>query len=301
MERIARILAEAGFIVLAPFVREHLAIRAASSAADDLMVAFDELERIATGLGLPAPAVFSASFGSNPAIRLCGDPRYARRVRGLYLFGGFADFTRVCRFAALGEWETAGSVVRLPFDPTNPPGVFLNIVEYLGVSDVEQAALSLAWREMCVRTWNRDELKRVEALRPIAHELAHARVPAALHELFLQGCGVAPGMREVLLDALARADRHRTFLDPRRDLANLIAPVVIAHGRSDAVVCFHEAAELRALLPPGHPHRYFVTGMFAHGSARIPSPQAAARELATLLGLVHAMAALPLGTMRSLD
>lgn len=295
MDRLGRVLAEAGFLALAPFLPDHLALRASANATADLMLAFDDLEALARRAALPPPSVFSVSFGSNPAISLCGDPRYADRVRGLFLFGGFADFRRVCRFATLGEWEHDGELVRLPHDPTNPPGVFLNVVEYLGLGVDEQVLLSAAWRAMCLRTWNRDELKRVDALRPIARRLAEESLPAHLRPLFLQGCGVQAGTREILVDALARATPHLAFCDPAAPLARIRAPVVIAHGRSDAVVCFHEAARLRAMLPAGHRHRYFVTGMFGHGTSRLPSPRAIANELQTLWRLTHSMAALPLG------
>lgn len=297
MDRLGRVLAEAGFLVLAPFLPDHLAIRASATAATDLMAAFDDLEALARREGLPPPSVFSVSFGSNPAISLCGDPRYVDRVRGLFLFGGFADFRRVCRFATLGEWEHGGELVRLPHDPTNPPGVFLNLVEHLGLGDDEQALLSDAWRTMCVRTWNRAELKRVDALRPIARRLAEELLPAPLRPLFLQGCGLAAGTREILLDALARATHHLAFCDPVAPLSRIKVPVIIAHGRTDTVVCFHEAAQLRAMLPAGHRHRYVLTGMFSHGASRLPSPRAVAGELQTLWSLIHAMAALPLGRL----
>jgi pimeloyl-ACP methyl ester carboxylesterase len=297
MDRLGRVLAEAGFLVLAPFLPDHLALRASANAAADLMLAFDALEALAGREALPPPSVFSVSFGSNPAISLCGDPRYADRVRGLFLFGGFADFRRVCRFATLGEWEHGGELVRLPHDPTNPPGVFLNLVEYLGVGDDEQVQLSAAWRAMCLRTWNRAELKRVEALLPIARRLAEESLPAPLRPLFLQGCGLSAGTREILLDALARATRYLAFCDPAAPLARLKAPVVIAHGRTDTVVCYREAAQLRAMLPAGHRHRYFVTGMFGHGGSRLPSPRAVADELGVLWNLTRSMAALPLGAL----
>jgi hypothetical protein len=298
MDRLGYVLAEAGFLVLSPFIPDHLAILASAKATDDLMLAFDHVEGLAAREDLGAPSVFSVSFGSNPAITLCGDPRYAHRVRGLYLFGGYADFARMCRFAALGEWEHGGELIRLPYDPTNPPGGSLNFVEYMGVTAPEQEQLARAWRMMCVRTWNRDELKHVDALRPIALRLAGEELPASLRPLFLQGCGVAPGTREMLLPALAASVPHRVYANPGPSMARIRAPAVIAHGRSDTVVCFHEAAQLRAMLPANHPHRYFVTGMFGHGRSKLPSPRSVATELHTLWNVAHAMAALPLGKLR---
>ncbi len=295
MDRLGRILAQAGFVVLAPFLPDHLALLASANATADLMLAFDDLEALTRRESLPAPSLFSVSFGSNPSIRLCGDPRYAGRVGGLWLFGGFADFTGVCRFAAFGEVEHDGELLALPCDPTNAPAVFLNVVAHLGVDTDAQAQLARAWRTMCRRSWNRADLKRLDALRPVAQQIADDDLPVELRPLFLQGCGLAAGSREILLEALGRATPHLGFADPTEALAAVQAPVVIAHGRDDNVVCYHQAARLRALLPAGHPHRFFVTGLFGHGGARLPSPRQIAAEVATLLGLAHAMAALPLG------
>jgi len=45
--------------------------------------------------------------------------------------------------------------------------------------------------------------------------------------------------------------------------------VVIVHGRDDDVIPFLEAEKLRAALPPGHPHRVFLTGLYGQEQGTI--------------------------------
>src|SRR2546425_12722471 len=52
-DRFCRVLAEAGYVALAPFLPDHCALRLAPGAADDLGLAFDELERRAREWELP--------------------------------------------------------------------------------------------------------------------------------------------------------------------------------------------------------------------------------------------------------
>jgi pimeloyl-ACP methyl ester carboxylesterase len=294
MDRFARVLAEAGFLTLAPFLSDHLALRASPDATRDLMAAFDDLEATTRREGLPPPSVFSISFGSNPSINLCGDPRYAARVRGLFVFGGYADFARCCLFAATGEVDGA----RRPYDPSNVPAVFLNVVGHFGLADDDQGAIAGAWRAMCRETWGRQHLQRHEAMRPIGERLA-SELPAHLRELYLQGCGLHPRTREVLLEALARAAPSLAFADPTAALRAITCPVAIAHGRDDGVIPYEEAVRLSTLLPQAkdHPHRLFLTGLFTHGTSRLPSPRVIATEVKTLLAMVRAMVDLPTGRL----
>ena len=85
--------------------------------------------------------------------------------------------------------------------------------------------------------------------------------------------------------------------DPRPHLARLARPVAIVHGRDDDVIPVGEAKKLDDALPPGLPRRLFVTGMYGHtGSSRVDL-RAATSEVATLLGLVRALDALPRGEL----
>lgn len=287
MDRLARVFADAGLVVLAPFLRDHLGLLASAAAAEELGVAFARFDDIARDHGV-APSVFSVSFGCLPAITMCADPRFAARVHGLFVYGGYVDFVRVCRFAALGE----GAGRR--FDPTNAPAVFVNLAAHLALPAGDRRALVEAWRAFCRLTWNRPELRDVAALHPIGGRLA-ADLPIGLRSVFLDGCGLGPGARALLDELLERAAPSFTFADPRPSLARLRAPVVIAHGRDDGVIPVDEAHHILAALPAGHPARLYITGLFGHGESHLPTPSAVAAEVRTLLAMVRAMITLPAG------
>jgi pimeloyl-ACP methyl ester carboxylesterase len=275
LDRLARVLSSAGLLVLAPFLRDHLALRVRETCVDDLARAWDAIEKIADGL--PPPAIFSISFGSLPATIL------ATRVRpsALVLFGGYADFDASVRFALTGE----APGVKVPFDPLNTPVVYLAALPHLP-GDREE--LARAWRDMVERTWGKAEMKRPGARDAIAREIA-GRIKDK--ELFLEGCGLAPRGR--IDEALEACKETYRFADPRPHLARVTCPVVIVHGKDDDVIPWIEAEKIRAALPPGHPHRVLVTGMAGHTGSSLPSPGALAREGMTMLEVVRALVTAP--------
>ena len=277
LDRFCRVLAAAGSLVLAPALPDHLALRLAQAAADDLALAFDELARRS-----PRPAVFSISFGSGPAIALAARDGYRDRLAALVLFGGFADIADAARFALAGARH----------DPTNGPAVMLNLVEHLpprcGVDRV-----AAAWRAMVARTWGRPELKLPGARDPLAHELA-AALGAAERDLFLEGCLLKPGALARLEEGLRASSAAFAFADPRPALAALRCPVVIVHGRDDDVIPVDHAMRLFAGLPENHPAQLHLTGMYGHTGAAFPSPRALFAEARTLLRVAFALARAPM-------
>jgi pimeloyl-ACP methyl ester carboxylesterase len=150
---------------------------------------------------------------------------------------------------------------------------------------------------MIARTWGKMELKRPGARDAFAAEIA-AGLPLELRELFLVGCGLLPGGAALLEAALGGAAHAFRFADPRPALARLRAPVIIVHGRDDDVIPWLEADKLRAALPPGHPHRVFLTGMYGHTGAERPRLRDLVRESRTLLGLTRAVIDAPRGLLR---
>lgn len=280
MDRFCRALAAAGMLVLAPGLRDFLALRIAPRATDDLALGWEQLASMAAARRLPRPAVFSISFGGSPAIELCA--RLGDRVGALVLFGAFADFDATVRHAVAGEGR----------DPLNSPAVFLNLLDVLESDAGRRGPLALAWRTMVERTWGRMELKRPGARDPIAHEIAEA-LPPAQRELFLVGCGLAPGGLAILERALAATRDDFAFADPRPHLPELRAPVLLVHGRDDDVIPWTEVHKLSAALRPGHEHRVFITGLYGHTGAALPPLGALAREGITLLGLVRALVDAP--------
>lgn len=291
-DRFCASLAASGLRVLAPFLPDYAAVRISPDAAEDLDASFGALLGDTSAAGLPPPALFSISFGSTPASVVAA--RRGAQISALVLFGGFADFRATIRFATSGEMP--GSPRRYaPRDVLNGPAVFLNILPHLATGP-HQPALDRAFRLMIKRTWGRMELKRPGARWPIAQAIADD-LPAEVRELFLTGCGLLPGSYTLVERGLDDAGSAFDFTDPRPHLGRVRAPVVIVHGRNDDVIPYTEADKLRAALPPGHPHRAFVTGFYDHTRSLLPGPLTLANEVRTLAGTLRAMAGAPFGVL----
>lgn len=288
LDRFCRILAASGVYVVAPFLRDHTDLRVSARSADDLAEAFDFTERLS-----PRPAIFSISFGSQPAIALAARDSHRDRVGALVLFGGFADFAASVRFCLTGRAEYQGAELSIPHDPLNAPVVWMHLLTLTTLA-CDRDAVMRAWRTMVERTWGKMELKAKGARDPIAHEIA-AELKAQDRAVFLLGCGlgeasVNPG--EHLERALERVNELYAFTDPRADLARVRAPVAIVHGRDDDVIPWFEAEKLRDLAPRA---RVMITGLYGHTGAASVSPRVLVRELATMIGVVRTLAAAPRG------
>jgi len=293
MDRFCRILAASGFVVVAPFLHDYARLTVAHSAAEETAIAFQHAEHIAMDRGLARPALFSISFGCSPALAVAS--RFGRRVSGLVLFGGYADFEATIRFAVTKRARHQQKPVAVPHDPLNVPAVFINLVELIDAPGSADA-LRNAWLTMARRTWGRIDTHPVARRRGIAESIAATLEPAQ-RELFLIGCGLSDGAEELLEAAFARAGDHFAFADPRPDLARLCTPVVIAHGRDDDVIPWPEAHKIQAALPPQLPQRLLITGIYGHTGATLPSARSLAVELRTMLNVVGAMADAPVGRL----
>jgi pimeloyl-ACP methyl ester carboxylesterase len=291
LDRFLRILATSGFLVVAPCLPTLIDLRVSADSADHLATAFDEAERLSRDETLPKPAIFSISFGSWPAITLASRAELADRIGALVLFGGYADFPEAIRFAVTGCLPG----VELPYDPLNVPAVFLNVVPHLGLGE-RLRPLEAALREMVERTWGREEMKLAGARDPIARSIAE-RLEAEVKELFLMGCGLAPGGPELVDRVLEDHAEAFAFADPRPSLAKVRAKVVVVHGRTDDVIPYTHAEQIRRSLPPDHPVQVFVTGMYGHTGGQIPPVRAMAKEASTLLQVAAALVRAPTGML----
>lgn len=290
LDRFCRILAASGVLVLAPFLRDHANLRVSPRATDDLAAAFDEAETLAPDL--PKPAIFSISFGSQPALALGARDSHRDRIGALVLFGGFADFAASVRFCLTGRAQHEGRDLHIAHDPLNAPVVWMHLLELLTL-DCDREAVQRAWRTMVERTWGRMELKAEGARDPIAHAIAK-ELPARDRAVFLLGCGLAEGGSEHLEYALARLGELYSFTDPTPHFARITAPVAIVHGRDDDVIPWFEAEKLRAMAPRA---RVLITGLYGHTGAASVSPRALLRELATMISVVTTLARAPVGAL----
>lgn len=286
LERFCRILAHAGFRVVAPTLPSYAELVVSSDAVDDLEVVAHEVARhLDFGERF---TVFSISFGSCPALAVAA--RLPQYVDAVVTFGGYADFDAAVRFCVDGVMRRPDGDVQLANDPLNPPALFLNLVPWLELPAGDHTALAEAWREMTYRTWGRMELKKPGRLLPFAHALVE-RVPEPERELFLMGCGVRPGGAELVEAALARAGDAIHFASPRPALREITCPVVVCHGRDDDVIPWNEAEKLHEAAARRVPARLLLTGLYGHTGAGRPSPVALAREAGTLLEIAQVLAA----------
>lgn len=296
LDRFCRILAASGTLVVAPFLPDHVALRVSPRTTDDLEAVVAHATRISTRERLPPPALFSISFGSQPAIALA-----ARDVElsALVLFGGFAEFETSVRFCLTGRATYANEALSLPHDPLNAPVVWLHLLDHLDL-DCNRVRVESAFRTMVTRTWGRAELKLPGARDAIAHDIA-ASLDERDRAVFLLGCGLADRARAAqhLDAALARLGDAYAFTDPRPHLAKLRAPIAIVHGRDDDVIPWFEAEKLRAALPQGHPHRMLVTGLYGHTGAGKFDLRVLGRELATMIAVVRSLVDAPTGRLSS--
>ncbi|MCB9524455.1 MAG: hypothetical protein H6702_13940 [Myxococcales bacterium] len=279
LDRFCRILAAAGLWVCVPCLPDFLALRLHERVIADTARIFDHA--VAWPGRPPGPlGVMSISFGSLPALHLAAARPDA--VKRLLVFGGYADWQAVMRFAVTG-----GDGV--PYDPLNRPVVYMNLLADLPGAPADPAPLLAAWRAYIEATWGRPEMKADGAWQAVAR--AHgAALPAPLRALFLKGCGVGPQGAQAVMRALARGG-PRPWLDPRPVLPDIHCPVDLVHGADDDVIPHTELAALAAAFGADQTVRTWLTGLYGHtGSAGLDGLRAGLREGRILWGVVHALA-----------
>ncbi len=272
LDRFCAILADAGLLVLCPFLPEFRALRVGPALVDDTRASFEALlERSPSN-----PSVLSISFGSYPAIRLAASERHRDSIASLVLFGGYASFEDAIRFSLEGERDR-------PHDPLNRPVVFLNLLPHLDGVPADSESLRRALLAYVRGTWGKPHMKRTALHRALARSIA-ARLPEDSRELFF----VAVGMREGASSLVERALERASFshLDVLPHCGSIRAPVTIVHGRDDDVIP-HTQARLLADAIAGA--RLLVTGLYAHTGHGAVDPRALAKEARTLIDILQSL------------
>ncbi len=277
LDRFCRVLAEAGILVVCPFLPDFRRMQVTHDLGVDLERALDLLLALPERRSMDTDKVglFSISFGSLPALDVA-----ARRpeVGRLMLFGGFAVFRDTLEFAVEGAPDGRAH------DPLNCCAVLLNFVEHLDPKNAPQ--LRQAWMDFIRLTWGRPYMKSNEAFAPVAHRLAE---DLADRELFLKGTRVLPGVHEMLEQCLEGGRARIESLDPLPDCARIAIPTVVAHGRDDDVIPWEQGAALAQAIPHAE---LFITGAYSHTgqSTVLDLVPTAAREVRALVGIVGGMA-----------
>lgn len=280
LDRFLAVLANAGLLVMCPFLPEFRKLRVGPSLVSDTLAAFDALVRLPDAPPTRA-GVFSVSFGSFPSLYLAASEERAARLGPLTLFGGYASFEDVIRFSLEGNPEQ-------PFDPLNRPVVFLNLIDHFEGVPEDRTPLARAWVSYVRQTWGKPEMKQREMWEPVARRIA-AHTQENMRQLFLIGTGAEPGSEERVGYALERGHPTLAHLDTRPACARMRQPVTIVHGRDDDVIPHTHAQMLADAMPAGAPARVLLTGLYGHTGHGVVAPSAVAQELRSMVGIVESI------------
>jgi pimeloyl-ACP methyl ester carboxylesterase len=259
MDRFCKVLASAGYVVLAPFLPDFMELRVRSSLTDDLARCLQLLLDTPDWTAGRPPAIFSISFGGLPAIRLAADPDFRERIARLFLFGGYSDWSRTIEYCLTGN---INGVSHRPRDPLNQPVVFMNLVDQLEGVPEDRATLVAAWRRYVEATWGRPEMKQPERYRPLASAAADQLDPE-LAFYFRLGCGLERGAYERCKAALDSPSIGR-LLDPTPAMPEVRCPVTIVHGIDDDVIPYTESEALFQRFRETTETELHLTGLIDH-------------------------------------
>ena len=278
LDRLARILADAGFAVLSPAVPDLMDLRLTRRAIEEVEAAFHQLCRRKELPPGCRPAVLGPCVGSLAALYLAASDRCSRSISAVVTMGAYADP------GVLLDALVPPDGVPSRADPLNRPVLFVTLLDHLpGVSHCDRAPLTEAWRDYVRLTWPHAHLKTPGSVahHPIARAVAARHgLPSEAERVFLMGCGVLPGGHDLCRAALFAPGAPYAYLDPRPILASVAAPVYAVHGRGDVVIPFEQLRVLADGLPEGVRRATYVTGFLRH------SDLVGAR---TLLGMLPAL------------
>lgn len=290
MMRFLSILANARIEVFAPFIPSAMSLRLDEIGLDESAAAFEFVTSRNPG---PPLSVFTISFGAILGLHLATNPRFAGRHGDLMLFGAYSDWLQALRFS-LSERDLSAEPV--PPDPLNQPALYLNLVDNMKAAPADTRPLMDAWRRYIEGTWGDPLMKQGAQHEPVAAEIASTLSPEE-RQLFLRGCGLAPGSFDEVESALIDAKERLSWLDPEPALRRLRCALHIVHGADDDVIPVSHAGELVAMAGQCAEVHAWVTGLYGHSEGAglgglVHRGPGALRELQTMLGLLRAIARL---------
>ncbi|MCH8197168.1 MAG: alpha/beta hydrolase [Proteobacteria bacterium] len=251
---LANTLARARFTVLVPDIENLRALRVGPADAVAIADAIDYLagELPQGGRGEPATVgLLAISYAAGPALLAALRPDTGRRVRFVFIIGGYYDSEAVLTFFTTGYYRDG------PDEPwlhrtANAYGKWVFVKSNAGrISDPGDGAIlaRMAGRKMA--NLEADITDLVAALgaegRTVYALLANSdpdRVPALI----------------AALPEAVRADIAALDLK-RRDLSKLSARLILVHGRDDAIIPYSESKALAAAVPEGQAALYVVDSL----------------------------------------
>lgn len=282
-DRLARILARAGFVIHVPFIEDYLALTPTPRAVETFLTACDAaLDHPAS---TPRAALFSISFGSLLVLRAATTPRLSDRICGVLCLGGYADPVAALEFVVTGE--IAGEQVVDDRQRTLPV-VYLILLDLLPDLPADRAPVAAAWRTYIRRTWEEPDLLEDQAAQRRLAEVMAGELAEPYRRVFLAGCSATDDGVEIARRCLDRYDG--TFMDPRPFLDALRVPVHIVHGVDDTTIPYVQAHALHDAMPPGVWSRVYLTGLFSHSGNATPGVREVVDEVRTLVAMMWALA-----------
>jgi len=235
LQRFARSVADVGYEVVTPEVRDLSDYRIDPRSIDTVGAAVNELSMG----GKRKVGVMGMSFGGGIALLTAADPRFAERVGFVVAVGAHDDLPRVTRFFMTQEIKDpdgnvypvkphaygAMVVVRSHVDRFFPPG------------DAE-----IAGEAMKLQLW-----EDPAAARELAKKLppaSKAKLEKMLDGDFSEVKDQVLAMIEVEKDSMER-------VSPARHMNGLRAPAFLLHGAKDTVVPASETMHLAREIPEG--------------------------------------------------
>lgn len=270
LRRFVRALASSGAVVLIPEIPSWQRLRIDPAAAETAIAAaarhLSESGDAADG----GVGVIGFSFGATQALVTAAGEEARGSIRSVVGFGGYCDLGRTVRFMMVGEHEWNGARYRADPDPYGRWIVSANYLTrargYAGAGDVARAAAALAAEAGAAfvyagdPSYDRRKRELRAELAPGDRELWDLIAPPSRTR-------VAESAARELGDRLVEAalEQHPQ-LEPRPFLARLDRPVVLVHGRADALIPFTETLRLRSHIDPRRA-TVAITRLFAHSRA----------------------------------
>jgi pimeloyl-ACP methyl ester carboxylesterase len=220
LQRLSRVIAETGAIVLTPSVIELSTYAVDPRSIDTIGKAVLAL-RARTGHKV---GLVGTSFAGGLSLLAAADPRYADAVGAVLTVGAHDDLGRVLRFFLTNEIDRPDGAK----EHLGAHGYGALVLARANADDLFAEADREGARE-ALRLWLADDpvaaKARTETLTPAARERL-----AALFDHHYEG--VAP----MLLAALARDEARLAAVSPHGRMASLRAPVFLLHGAGDTVI-----------------------------------------------------------------
>ena len=231
-QRLARSLARAGFLVLAP---DFPGLRAFHVAESDVRAIVRAVQVLRAKGGSPT-GILGFSFGAGPALLAAADPAIRDQVAVVGSFGGYWNLANVIGFITTGWFEEDGQWRQAAQQPYNRWKLLAALVPYVADPGERAQLQRLAERKLANPDEDvRAELGRlgVEGWRLLA--LVENRQRDRTANLL---ASLTPAMRE-------RFQR----LSPSTAVGGVRARLLIAHGRNDDSIPYTESVGLACAAP----------------------------------------------------